>query len=124
MKMTKPHILRSVYSRAVTLHDKLYILHNLEYKDESLPATTTKNPVRIMDFGTMRMHKIDYLNDDSTGTQRGNEEDKKATILPLTSRINYSIASFKNKTYIYGGLNEKCEILATMELYDAAIFKF
>ena len=60
MKMTKPHILRSVYSRAVTLHDKLYILHNLEYKDESLPATTTKNPVRIMDFGTMRMHKIDY----------------------------------------------------------------
>ena len=41
-----------------------------------------------------------------------------------TARINYSIATMGNKVYIYGGLNEKNEILSTMEIFDAVTYKF
>ena len=52
--------------------------------------------------------KIDYLNADSSGTQQGEGERAalRQKILPTTQRINYSIASFKNKVYLFGGLNE------------------
>jgi hypothetical protein len=39
-------------------------------------------------------------------------------------RINYSLCAFKNRLFMYGGLNQKNECLATMESFDAAILKF
>jgi hypothetical protein len=62
----------------------MYILHHLDPKDENLPTSVVKRPVRIMDFTMKKLFAIEYKNDDSTGTVRGEEEDKKATILPLT----------------------------------------
>jgi hypothetical protein len=65
-----------------------------------------KTPVRILDFNSKKMHSVEYLNDDSTGNVRGEENEKKETILPSTVRINYSICSNKNKVFLYGGLDD------------------
>ena len=39
------------------------------------------------------------------------------------TRINYSVASMNNKVYLYGGINEKSEVLSSMELFDATTYK-
>mmetsp|Transcript_8423 Transcript_8423/g.14101 ORF Transcript_8423/g.14101 Transcript_8423/m.14101 type:complete len:181 (+) Transcript_8423:512-1054(+) len=77
-----------------------------------------------MDFRTMKMASVEYLNDDSTGTVRGEETDKRGTFLPLSLRVNYSLCSFKNKVYIYGGISEQSQVLATMEVFECANYKF
>ena len=78
-----------------------------------------------MDFETKKMHSIDYLNDDSTGTVRGEENDKKATILPLTLRVNYSICEYKSKVYIYGGISvTQNKVIESMEIYECLTYKF
>lgn len=43
---------------------------------------------------------------------------------PTTTRINYSIANFKNKVYLYGGLDENNKMLQTMDEFDAMTYKF
>ena len=83
-----------------------------------------KTPVRILDFSTRKLHSIEYLNDDSTGNVRGEENEKKETILPLTVRINYSICSHKNRAYLYGGLDDNNKVISTMETFDIMTFKF
>ena len=40
------------------------------------------------------------------------------------SRINYSITHMNNKVYLYGGLNDRNEVLANMEMFDACCYKF
>ena len=35
LKETRPHTLRSVFSRAATINDKLYVFHNLCQRDEA-----------------------------------------------------------------------------------------
>ncbi len=60
----------------------MYIFHNLQPKDDSLAKTMIKTPMRILDFEAKKLLSIDYLNDDSTGNVRGDEEAKKETILP------------------------------------------
>lgn len=78
-----------------------------------------------MDFKLRKMFGIDYLNDDSTGTVRGDENDKRATILPSTVRVNYSLCDHKNKVYIYGGLSpNENKVLSSMEVYECMTFKF
>ena len=129
---TRPHTLRTVFSRGVTLNNKLFIFHNLAPKDEQMPKTMVRTPLRVMDFETSQLMKIDYRNDDSSGTQQGEGERNalKQKILPSTQRINYSIASFKNRVYLFGGLNEKRDdqssnqVLNSMEMYDAMTLKF
>lgn len=37
--------------------------------------------------------------------------------------MNYSIATMQNKVYLYGGLNDKNEILENMEMFDAMQYK-
>ena len=135
LKETKPHSLRSVYSRGVTINDRLYIFHNLCQKDPNLSKTSIKNPIRVMDFSINKLYNVDYLNDDSTGNKRGEEKEVKEPILPQTHRVNYSIAKFKNKVYLYGGMNDvitkqenstqgQCQILNSMEIFEAITFKF
>ena len=67
---------------------------------------------------------MSYLNDDSEGNKKGEEDAKKETILPQAHRVNYSICSHKNKAYIFGGLNENNEVLDTTEVFEAHTFKF
>lgn len=76
-------------------------------KDPSMPTSIIKTPIRIMDFIQKSLYTVKYENDDSTGTVKGEENNPKASILPLTHRINYSISNFKNKVYIFGGINDK-----------------
>lgn len=116
---TKQHTLRSVYSRGSTINGRLYIMHNLTPKDLTLPSTAIKTPIRIMDFKMKRLFAVEFLNDDSTGNKRGEEKEVKEPILPQSIRINYSIAHHKNKLYIYGGLNDKNQVLNSMETFEA-----
>ena len=43
---------------------------------------------------------------------------------PSTVRVNYSIANYKHKVYLYGGLNVENEILSTIDDFDATTYKF
>lgn len=127
-----------MFSRAVTINDRLYIFHNLCTKDPTLPKTLIKHPIRIMDFEKNKLFKVDYINDDSTGNKRGEEKEVKEPILPMTHRVNYSVCKFKNKVYIYGGMNDVIvksesssglstssnQILNSMEVFEAITFKF
>ena len=72
-----------------------------------------------MDFEKRKLHTVKYLNDDSSASTKGNENDPKASILPLTYRVNYSICNYKSKVYIFGGINDKNEVLNTSEVFDA-----
>ncbi len=40
-----------------------------------------------------------------------------------SARINYSIATMENKVYLYGGLNDKNDVLDSMEMFDATTYK-
>ena len=124
IKDTKPYTLRSVHSRSGTVDGRLYVFHNIAPKDESMAKTSVKTPVRIMDFSKQKLFIPQFLNDDSTGNKRGEEDEKKDTYLPLAFRINYSLCAFKNRLFMYGGLNQNNEVLNTMESFDTAILKF
>ena len=124
IKDTKPYTLRSLHSRAGSIDGRLYILHNVAPRDDNIPRTSVKTPVRIMDFEKNKLFIPQYLNDESTGNKRGEEDEKKDTYLPIDYRINYSLCVFKNRVFVYGGLNQKNEVLATMESFDAPILKF
>lgn len=43
---------------------------------------------------------------------------------PSATRVNYSIANFKNKIYIYGGMDEDNKMLQSMDEFDAMTYKF
>jgi hypothetical protein len=43
---------------------------------------------------------------------------------PSCVRSGYSVGLFKNKAFLYGGINEKNEILDTMDEFDATQYKF
>ena len=58
-----------------------------------------------MDFKLKRLLAVDFLNDDSTGNKRGEADEKKDTFLPLTIRINYSMAHHKTKLFVVKKLN-------------------
>ena len=40
-----------------------------------------------------------------------------------SARINYSIATMSNKVYLYGGLDDKNQVLDSMEMFDATTYK-
>ena len=82
LKETRPHTLRSVFSRAATINEKLYVFHNLCQRDASMSKTSIKNPIRVADFQKQTLFNIKYLNDDSTGNKRGEEKEVKEPILP------------------------------------------
>ena len=43
---------------------------------------------------------------------------------PSCARINYALAECGGRILMYGGLNEKSEVLATMDSFDACIYRF
>ncbi len=44
--------------------------------------------------------------------------------MPSSCRINYAFANYKHKMYFFGGINEKNEVLDTMDEFDAMTYKF
>ena len=99
-------------------------MHSLTPRNEDQPASFKKFPVRVMDFETGMMHTVDYMNDLSTGNKRGEEKEVKDTILPLSYRVNYSIACHKHRCYIYGGLDENNKLIEGMETFELPNYKF
>lgn len=43
---------------------------------------------------------------------------------PSSARVNYSIAEVGNKVFFYGGIDEKNQVLSTMDVFDACTYKF
>ncbi len=43
---------------------------------------------------------------------------------PSSSRVNFSIANYKHKIYIYGGLESDNKILSTIDEFDVTTYKF
>ena len=37
--------------------------------------------------------------------------------------MNYSITHMQNKVYLYGGINDRNEVLENMEMFDAMTYK-
>eukprot|EP00347_Sterkiella_histriomuscorum_P022030 403331930 len=92
-----PHIERSQYQRSVVINERLYIF-----------STASKiSPVKVFDFNMKRMFPITF-----------------PKFGPSITRINYSIANFKHKVYLYGGLDDQAKIIDTMDEFDASTYKF
>jgi hypothetical protein len=41
-----------------------------------------------------------------------------------STRINYSVSNYKNKVYLYGGIDESNKMLESMDDFDATTYKF
>lgn len=43
---------------------------------------------------------------------------------PSSTRVNYSVASYKNKVYLYGGMDWENKILDSLDEFDVTTYKF
>jgi hypothetical protein len=43
---------------------------------------------------------------------------------PSTVRVNYSISNWKQKMYLYGGVDDQNKVISTMDEFDATTYKF
>ncbi len=43
---------------------------------------------------------------------------------PSSTRVNFSVASYKNKVYFYGGMNLENKILDSLDEFDVTTYKF
>ncbi len=93
------HSLRSLTLNSVLLQDRAYLFTNL--------SATAKSPLKILDFERGTLHSISELDN-----------------RPSTTRIGYSLAPWKNKVYIYGGIDEQNKVLECMDEFDAVTLKF
>jgi len=91
-----PHSHRNVYIKSVVLNNRFYCFQNLS------PENT--RAVKVIDPELNRIFEIPLIGEGNKVTE---------------ARINYSIASMNNKVYLYGGLNDRNEILENMEMFDA-----
>ena len=77
----------------------MYIFSNL--------SNTNISPLKIIDFNLNRMFHVNF------------PEHK-----PSCCRINYSISNYKNKVYLFGGLDENNKLIDSMDDFDATTYKF
>ena len=93
----------------MTINGRLYIFSNLS--PESAARKESSSPVKIIDFALKKAFGVDFSS-------------AKPDNRPQTIRINYSIANYKHKVYLYGGLNWESHTLETVEEFDATTYKF
>ena len=89
-----------MYARSVVLNNRLYLFQNL--------STKNSRAIKVVDPDLRRIFQIPLIGKDNKVSH---------------SRINYSITNMDNKVYIYGGLNDKSEVLSSMEMFDACTCK-
>lgn len=94
-----PHIHRNTYTKSVVLNNRVYMFSNL--------SETNPTPLKIIDFSLRQLFPI-------------NSKEFK----PSCSRINYSLSNYKNKIFLYAGLNEQNKLLDSMDDFDAYTYKF
>lgn len=104
-----PYKERSVYVRSVVINNRLYIFANLS--PEGAARQEGSCVVKIVDFSLRRMFGVDM-------TQ------SKPENRPSAVRLNYSLAHYKHKVFIYGGINQANEVLGTIDDFDATTYKF
>jgi hypothetical protein len=67
--------------------------------------------VKILDLKLRKLFDVDF--------SKAREEQK-----PSSHRLNYSLATYKHKSYLYGGLDSSSKILSTLDEFDATTYKF
>jgi len=105
--MTNPQIDMEVFGeeedsgfthKCVVLNNRLYILMNV--------SDTNKDSVFILD---PKLNKAFGVKLDS---------------MPSCFRINYSAVAYKNKIYLFGGLNDHSSPINTLEVFDATTYRW
>lgn len=87
--------------KSVTINNRLYLFTNI--------SNQLQYPVKIVDFNLQRLFTVKF--------------DSEA-MKPSVSRLNYSIAGYKHKAYLYGGIDQNSQILTSMDEFDATTYKF
>lgn len=84
--------------RAVEINKRWYVFRNLD--------STQTSPIQVIDPVLRRVFNLKLI-----------PTSKKDDPLnqPTSARINYSIAECGGRVLMYGGLNEKSEVLASMD---------
>lgn len=99
--INSPHIHRTADVRSVVLNDRFYLFQNV--------SETNLSCVKVVCPILKRMFTIKLAGTDNK---------------PSCSRVNYSIASFQNRVFLYGGLDENTKVLGSMDVFDAITCKF
>lgn len=71
---------------------------------------TNPHPVKVVDPMLRRLFNIDLIGEENCVTE--------------SARINYSICASASRVFLYGGVNEKSQVLNTMDSFDACTYKF
>jgi hypothetical protein len=85
---TDPYIEKSAYIRSIVINGRLYIFSNLS----SEAKLGSESCVNVFDKNLRRIFGVDMT--------KSRPENR-----PSSVRVNYSLAHFKNKLYLYGGLD-------------------
>jgi hypothetical protein len=91
------------------INGRIYIFSNLS--QESAARKESQAAVKIVDLNLKSVFRVDLWQ-------------AKPENRPSTIRVNYSIANYKHKVYLYGGLDSENKILSTIEEFDATTYKF
>lgn len=87
----------------------MYIFSNLS--PEGASRLGGNSIIKIVDFNLQRIFGVDLT--------KSRPENK-----PSSTRVNFSVASYKNKVYFYGGMNLENKILDSLDEFDVTTYKF
>jgi hypothetical protein len=99
--------LRSVNFKCIALNNRFYIVENL--------TPSNKLPIKVLDPALRMIVPI---------TLCPNTAADGPPNMPSSTRFNYAIAECNNKIFMYGGLNEKQELLGCCDMFDCCTYKF
>ena len=88
-----PHRQRSADTTSVVLNNRFYLFQNL--------TATNPHPVKVVDPSLCRLFNIDLIGEGNKVTE--------------SARINYSICASASRVFLYGGVNEKSQVLGSMD---------
>ena len=66
--------------------------------------------MKVVDPTIKRLFNIELIGEDNRPSE--------------SARVNYSICASNNRVFMYGGINEKSQVLGTMDCFDACTYKF
>ncbi len=95
--------------RSVIINGRMYIFSNLS--SEGASRLGGNSIIKIVDLNLRRIFSVDLT--------KSRNENK-----PSSTRVNYSMASFKNKVYLYGGMDQDSKILDSLDEFDVTTYKF
>lgn len=104
-----PYIQTTSYSKSVLINNRLYVFTNIS--PESSQRKESQQNVKILDFSLKKLFDVQLFS-------------AKPENRPSTVRVNYSIALFKFKVYLYGGLDQDNKVISSVEEFDATTYKF